>query len=455
MTTSNNQHIIFVLDNITDYASLLADTPKDTSIYLLDANGDALTQMADILADYQNLDGIHLLSHGSSAALDLGTLTLTQHNLNQHSEKLAKIGQSLTKEGDILLYGCNVAQGEAGQSFIEEIARITQADVAASDDVTGAAALGGDWILEEATDTIEARAAIYVDIRDDYGHLLNTALAAGDIAVLGLNVDDPASLTDNQRWAFVALNDISSGTVIHFTDESYDSDAAEFYGATAPTEGHMTWAVGTNITAGTTFVVTNNSSSGAATIRDIIGNEYSGVSGSVGRFGSTGDQIFVYQGTADTAAGATFVYGLNTGQSSNYTTGGWAATASTANQIVSDRPPGLVDGTSAAVLTSSSTSAQTIGEALYGFDNMKYAGITTGTREQILAALGDAANWTGNDDTAYDFSAIGNFTLTVPNAAPTLVGALSDLIVLEETASNIDLSALTFADAENDTLTVT
>ncbi len=60
---------------------------------------------------------------------------------------------------DILLYGCNVGADDDGQAFVESVARLTQADVAASDDLTDSAALGGDWVLEVQSGTVEAEAA--------------------------------------------------------------------------------------------------------------------------------------------------------------------------------------------------------------------------------------------------------------------------------------------------------
>lgn len=41
------------------------------------------------------------------------------------------------------------------RQFIDHLALFTGADVAASDDLTGNAALGGDWELEAAAGTIE------------------------------------------------------------------------------------------------------------------------------------------------------------------------------------------------------------------------------------------------------------------------------------------------------------
>ncbi|MCP4125888.1 MAG: DUF4347 domain-containing protein, partial [Gammaproteobacteria bacterium] len=62
---------------------------------------------------------------------------------------------SLTGQADILLYGCDVSDGAAGEFYIESLAGLTGADVAASEDITGA---GGDWDLESSTGAIETQA---------------------------------------------------------------------------------------------------------------------------------------------------------------------------------------------------------------------------------------------------------------------------------------------------------
>jgi hypothetical protein len=66
----------------------------------------------------------------------------------------------LTEDADLLFYGCELAGNERGEQFIESISAITGADVAASDDVTGAEDLGGDWELEFTTGTVLTQAFI-------------------------------------------------------------------------------------------------------------------------------------------------------------------------------------------------------------------------------------------------------------------------------------------------------
>lgn len=72
-----------------------------------------------------------------------------------HAQQLAGIGAALSEHGDILLYGCNVAEGAMGLQFIDALAQATGADVAASTDTTGTAP-GGNLVLEARTGTIEA-----------------------------------------------------------------------------------------------------------------------------------------------------------------------------------------------------------------------------------------------------------------------------------------------------------
>jgi Ca2+-binding RTX toxin-like protein len=76
---------------------------------------------------------------------------LDSSNLSSYHSQLQTIGQLLSDTGDLLLYGCNVAKGEIGRLFVDSLATFTQADVAASDNLTG---IGGDWDLEYATASV-------------------------------------------------------------------------------------------------------------------------------------------------------------------------------------------------------------------------------------------------------------------------------------------------------------
>ncbi|WP_319587183.1 DUF4347 domain-containing protein [uncultured Desulfobulbus sp.] len=140
---------------LDDVNVLISGLPPGATYFILDPATDGIVQMANIASGYNDLTAIHILSHGSQASLNLGSTVLNQSSLAVYSSQLSTIGNALSATGDLLLYGCNVAQGATGQDFIEQMAAFTGADVAASTDLTGSAVQGGDWVLEASTGPVE------------------------------------------------------------------------------------------------------------------------------------------------------------------------------------------------------------------------------------------------------------------------------------------------------------
>lgn len=141
-------------------AEILDNNPDSAlEIRLLDADSDGVEQITDLLAASEGrYDAIHIISHGSDGEVALGNTNLSSENLDQYVDQLASWADSLTGDADLLFYGCDLAGSETGEQFIASIAAVTGADVAASDDLTGSAALGGDWELEQSVGTIETAA---------------------------------------------------------------------------------------------------------------------------------------------------------------------------------------------------------------------------------------------------------------------------------------------------------
>jgi Ca2+-binding RTX toxin-like protein len=165
-------NIAFIDAAVPDYQTLIAGLPNNSTYFVLDAQKDGIEQIEQCLAGYSNLGSIQILSHGSQGSLYLGNTVLSNNSLKQYQEKLASIGSHLKDTGDILLYGCNVAQGDTGLQFIEALAKTTGADVAASNDVTGSAALGGNWLLETNTGAIETASALSANTQATYASSL-------------------------------------------------------------------------------------------------------------------------------------------------------------------------------------------------------------------------------------------------------------------------------------------
>ncbi|HLF95662.1 MAG TPA: DUF4347 domain-containing protein [Methylococcaceae bacterium] len=193
------RELVFLDTSLANWEILLAGFGPDVEVVLLDPNQDGLEQIAAYLSSphpsllpegegaespppsgegwvgERPYDAIHIYSHGDAGQLLLGNLLLTQDNLSQYQSELAILGNALTDTGDLLLYGCNVAEGETGQSFIEALSQYTQADVAASTDLTGSALLGGDWQLESQTGQIETANALSDETKAAYAATLGPA----------------------------------------------------------------------------------------------------------------------------------------------------------------------------------------------------------------------------------------------------------------------------------------
>ena len=148
--------IVFIDANVPDLAVLEAAIANTSEIAVLDPTKDGLDQMAAYLANRHDLDAIHIISHGEPGKLHLGSSTYDAATLKAFGAELGQIGASLHQGGDILIYGCEVGQGTAGDAFVHKFADLTHADVAASADDTGAAVRHGDWALETHTGVIDA-----------------------------------------------------------------------------------------------------------------------------------------------------------------------------------------------------------------------------------------------------------------------------------------------------------
>ena len=164
--------MVFIDSRVNDLDLLVSQFDAGTEYKVLDASYDGLLQMEESLVGKSDYSSIQIISHGSAGAITIGSTLLNSNNLLQYQLQLDNIGHALTDNGDLLLYGCNVGAGATGQQFVETLSQLTGADVAASDDLTGA---GGDWVLETATGSIESVIPVSDVALKQYDHTLGYA----------------------------------------------------------------------------------------------------------------------------------------------------------------------------------------------------------------------------------------------------------------------------------------
>lgn len=189
-----------------------------------------------------------------------------------------------------------------------------------------------------------------------------TALSPGDIAITGVNMDNPDQIS------VVFLVDIEDGTEIKFTDNGWLS-ANDW----RSNEGVFTWTASQAYSPGDEIIIDFTSGPSLAT---------------------EGDQVIAYQNSSDMIAA------IND-EGSHV----WQADATSSN--TSALPQGLTNGTNCV--------------ALIETDNIQYdRSVTSGTKEELLAAINDYTNWTGNNTTPLTLSSSG-FTISDTPLPVTLV----------------------------------
>ncbi|MEG4318555.1 MULTISPECIES: DUF4347 domain-containing protein, partial [unclassified Microcoleus] len=173
--------IAFIDTKVQNYQSLVAGVTPGTEVVVLDGNEDAIDQITQILAHRTNIDSIHIISHGTPGRLQLGSGSLSLDNLEAYSEKLQQWRSALSVGADILIYGCNVALSAI--AFIQRIAQLTNTNVAASKNLTGSAAKGGDWKLAARIGEINTPLVFAPEVLAGYEYVLNSFGAAKNFPV--------------------------------------------------------------------------------------------------------------------------------------------------------------------------------------------------------------------------------------------------------------------------------
>jgi len=207
------------LDQSVEGNQLLADSiaaqSDDAWVVLIEADEDGVERISEVLDQFKGLKSIHIVSHGSAGEVQLGNTRLNNESLAAYAGEIAQWNTSLASDADILIYGCDLAASEEGESLIESIAALTDADVAASDDVTGHADLGGDWILEYNVGDVQTEVA--------FGYALQTSWY-GTLDIVS-NLSAHYEFEENGGGAATdSTANNNDGTLIN--SPSWDSDAS-------------------------------------------------------------------------------------------------------------------------------------------------------------------------------------------------------------------------------------
>ncbi|MEH2395881.1 FG-GAP-like repeat-containing protein [Nostoc sp.] len=179
MTTATaTKHTLVIIDSaINDHQILAQGIIPTAKVIVLNKHQDGIAQISAVSKNHPAAS-IQIITHGSPGSLQLGNSQLNSNNLHTYRQQLQ---QWLATE--ILIYGCEVAAGETGKTFIERLHQLTGANIAASAQRIGNAQQGGTWELEVNIGQIVSSLALSPEIKKAYPGVLATFATATNFTI--------------------------------------------------------------------------------------------------------------------------------------------------------------------------------------------------------------------------------------------------------------------------------
>ncbi|MBI3898161.1 MAG: DUF4347 domain-containing protein [Gammaproteobacteria bacterium] len=225
------KELVLIDPRVSDYGQIVSDLlgprtdGRSIDIVVLDPTRDGIQQVSDALADRHDLSALHIISHGRAGTVELGATELDANTLFDNAGAIQQWRNAFTDDADIMLYGCDVAATPNGHVLIDALSRFTGADVAASDDATGAHALGGDWLLEVDSGAIETTVAPSAALQASWQGLLAVTTDGGETQV---DTGGPGTGTIVSQTRNVAI-DSNGNSVVVWQDSVKDGSGNGVY----------------------------------------------------------------------------------------------------------------------------------------------------------------------------------------------------------------------------------
>lgn len=226
MQTLQQGKMLVVIDpSVEDPQRLAAGVQSGAEVLILDPNRDGVEQIAQALKASANPASVHLVSHGFPGGIKLGATELSLDNLERYAGILQTWSKTLTG-ASLLLYGCQVALGEAGCRFLDRLQQLTGANLAASTQKVGSAEQGGSWSLDYQIGQVVDQLAFLPRVREAYS----------GVFVLEVSVtvsDDVVTEGESIRFDITASGDpLPAGGIIISTSnvfsEQFDFNVFDF-----------------------------------------------------------------------------------------------------------------------------------------------------------------------------------------------------------------------------------
>jgi len=395
--TTAQTEMLFVDARIDNYQTLVDDfmaragTGRQIEVIVIGADEDGVAKIGETLGSRQDVAAIHLISHGESGTISLGNSQLDSGTLLARAPEIADWGSALGADGDILVYGCDVAEGTTGKLFIDQLASLTGADVAASENLTGSSMQGGDWTLEYHIGSITATMAPVISESDAWqGVLASYTVTNSNDSGAGSLRQAIASANSNAGTDNIVFNIAGTGvqTITLASALPNITDAVTIDGTTEPSYAGSPLIVLDGGGAVANVLTLSGSGSNGSTVRGLDIQNFTGygilVTGSSNNT-IAGNYIGI-DATGSFAVGANALNGIFVANGNNNVIGG--STLADRNVIAGAYNSGI------AIASGTATGNRIIGNYV-GINAIGTAAIGTSTAQVELLAAGNIIGGSG------------------------------------------------------------
>jgi VCBS repeat-containing protein len=159
LSSSQAKILVFIDSGVEAPQFLAQGIIAEATAFILDSAQDGIKQITEILQDYPQVESIHLVSHGSPGSIQLGNTYLSLDTIAEYQQDLKSWNVP-----SLLIYGCNVAAGDAGAELLDKLHQLTGANIAASTHKIGQ----DGWKLESEVGQISVELAFNNQTQNQY-----------------------------------------------------------------------------------------------------------------------------------------------------------------------------------------------------------------------------------------------------------------------------------------------
>ena len=168
---SRSASSLIIIDSaVEDLEVLKAGFEPGAEVVVLHPQLNGIEQITALVSRRENLQKVHLISHGSPGSLKLGDSELNLNNIDDRANEIETwFGNLGDREAtSLFIYGCQVAAGEEGEKFVQRLHQLTNANIAASTQIVGNCDRGGVWQLDYTAGAIDSETIFSQELIETY-----------------------------------------------------------------------------------------------------------------------------------------------------------------------------------------------------------------------------------------------------------------------------------------------